>query len=114
MPSSYVCGRKQTEILDADLPELQQAPSTDSDAAAPSSEQSWRQDLQDLAASLKSSEFGSSDESDYYETPGVERVYLVGVQLKGQQSKYGYTIQESLEELGSLAKTAGLEVWACQ
>lgn len=41
---------------------------------------------------------------------GPERVYLVGVAVKGRQKRYGYTIQESLEELARLADTAGLEV----
>ena len=39
----------------------------------------------------------------------LERVYLVGVQQKGSKSKYGYSIEQSLEELGRLASTAGLE-----
>lgn len=44
---------------------------------------------------------------------GPERVYLVGVAVKGRQKRYGYTIQESLEELARLADTAGLEVRLC-
>jgi hypothetical protein len=34
----------------------------------------------------------------------------VGVQLKQQRSKYGYSVLESIDELGRLAETAGLEV----
>ena len=43
----------------------------------------------------------------------LERVYLVGVQQKGAKSKYGYSVEQSLEELGRLASTAGLEVNSC-
>ncbi|KAK9862028.1 hypothetical protein WJX84_001065 [Apatococcus fuscideae] len=39
-----------------------------------------------------------------------ERAYLVGVQLKGKQSRFAYSVHESLEELGRLASTAGLQV----
>ena len=42
--------------------------------------------------------------------PGLERAFLVGVARKGHKQKYTYTITESLEELGRLAETAGLEV----
>lgn len=41
-----------------------------------------------------------------------ERAFLVGVQLKQQRSKYGYSVLESIDELGRLAETAGLEVGA--
>lgn len=49
---------------------------------------------------------------------GPERVFLVGATLKRRQKKpeYEYSVQESLEELGRLAETAGLEVhphWVC-
>jgi hypothetical protein len=47
---------------------------------------------------------------DFWSTE-KERVYLVGVNVKSEQkSKYSYTIEESLEELGRLADTAGLKV----
>lgn len=39
-----------------------------------------------------------------------ERVYLVGVSEKKRTNGGGYTIDESLEELGRLAETAGLRV----
>ncbi|KAK9863595.1 hypothetical protein WJX84_011400, partial [Apatococcus fuscideae] len=41
-----------------------------------------------------------------------ERAYLVGVQLKerGSKNRFAYDVHESLEELGRLAATAGLEV----
>jgi hypothetical protein len=40
---------------------------------------------------------------------GPERVFLVGAAIKRRQKKFEYSIQESLEELGRLAETAGLE-----
>lgn len=46
----------------------------------------------------------------YVEVDQSERCYLVGVQPKSQKNKYGYSVLESLEELGRLAETAGLEV----
>ncbi len=63
------------------------------------------------AAAGRSKEGGDrsgSDDSELVDT-GPERVYLVGVQVKSRRKKYGYSIQESLEELGRLAETAGLE-----
>lgn len=51
---------------------------------------------------------GSSESEEAGGSP-LERVYLVGVQQKGSQGKYGYSIEQSLEELGRLADTAGLE-----
>lgn len=45
------------------------------------------------------------------ENQGPERVFLVGATLKKRQKhKFEYSVQESLEELGRLAETAGLEV----
>lgn len=61
-----------------------------------------------VADMLCSKERGEGD-SDLVDQ-GPERVYLVGVSVKSRQKKYGYSIQESLEELGRLAETAGLEV----
>ena len=41
----------------------------------------------------------------------TERCFLVGMERKGRkQDHVGYTVHESLEELGRLARTAGLEV----
>lgn len=37
-------------------------------------------------------------------------MFLVGVAVKQRQKRYGYSIDESLEELARLADTAGLEV----
>ncbi|KAL0032418.1 hypothetical protein WJX79_010304 [Trebouxia sp. C0005] len=42
--------------------------------------------------------------------PVVERVFLVGVAQKGHRDRFAYNVHESLEELGRLAETAGLEV----
>lgn len=56
--------------------------------------------------------FDLNDGSDLEWWEQSERAYLVGVQLKNQRSKYGYSVLESLEELGRLAETAGLEVRA--
>ncbi|KAI7837304.1 hypothetical protein COHA_008868, partial [Chlorella ohadii] len=82
--------------------------------AAAAADGDWRGDVQSLAASLRvgQSSFGSSDGSDWdsYYDEEKERCFLVGVQLKQQRSKHGYGVQESLEELGRLADTAGLEV----
>jgi hypothetical protein len=51
------------------------------------------------------------DEEDDFDDGDVrERVFLVGVALKGQRQRFGYSIEESLEELGRLADTAGLRV----
>ncbi len=56
-------------------------------------------------------QYYDSDDSDlggYNDSS--ERGFLVGVQLKQQRSKYGYSVLESIDELGRLAETAGLEV----
>ncbi|PRW33541.1 GTP-binding hflX isoform A [Chlorella sorokiniana] len=83
-------------------------------AATAAAVDDWRGDVQSLAASLRvgQSSFGSSDGSDWdsYYDEEKERCFLVGVQLKQQRSKHGYGVQESIEELGRLADTAGLEV----
>lgn len=51
-------------------------------------------------------------EPEEEEAGGVprERVYLVGVALKTAKKRFGYTVRESLEELGRLSDTAGLRV----
>ena len=67
---------------------------------------------------LQPSDSDSSDipnsTSDYWDPWGEreprERCFLVGVSLKQGKGKHGYGVQESLEELGRLADTAGLEV----
>ena len=50
------------------------------------------------------------DPADLQTGPVTERAFLVGVAEKGHRHKFSYTIGESLEELGRLAETAGLEV----
>ena len=56
----------------------------------------------------------NSSSSDFWDPWGdravPERCFLVGVQLKQGKGRRGYGVQESLEELGRLADTAGLEV----
>lgn len=65
----------------------------------------------DSSSNGSSSNNGSrSDIDSKAVVPGLERAFLVGVARKGQKQKYTYTITESLEELGRLAETAGLEV----
>ena len=65
----------------------------------------------DSSSNGSSSNNGSRNDIDSKAVvPGLERAFLVGVMRKGQQQKYTYTITESLEELGRLAETAGLEV----
>jgi GTP-binding protein HflX len=79
--------------------------------------------LADLAASLRSdmtmeeeAKEASRRADDRMMYEPKERVFLVGAALKSQQKKaqdsnsIGYGIIESLEELGRLAETAGLEV----
>jgi hypothetical protein len=53
---------------------------------------------------------GGTDWDAFYADEERERCFLVGVQLKKRAGKHGYGVQESLEELGRLADTAGLEV----
>ena len=62
--------------------------------------------------SLQSSDGDSaaSDREPQWEEEERERCFLVGVQLKQQRSRHGYSVRASLEELGRLADTAGLEV----
>lgn len=53
---------------------------------------------------------GSGSEAEEEAELGPEKVFLVGVAVKQRQKRYGYSIDESLEELARLAETAGLEV----
>lgn len=70
----------------------------------------WRAEVHSLAASLRAGSDGAASDAEEDAVSGPERVYLVGVSVKSRQKRYGYTIQESLEELARLADTAGLEV----
>ncbi|KAL4435425.1 hypothetical protein ABPG77_006187 [Micractinium sp. CCAP 211/92] len=73
----------------------------------------WRNEVRGLAQSLRSQGLDSDSEGSDWDSPWEEqreRCFLVGVQLKQQRSRHGYSVHESLEELGRLADTAGLEV----
>jgi hypothetical protein len=56
---------------------------------------------------------GAASDTDEAEELGPERVYLIGVAVKGLQKRYGYSIEDSLQELARLADAAGLEVGCC-
>ena len=56
---------------------------------------------------------GAASDTDEAEELGPERVYLIGVAVKGRQKRYGYSIEDSLQELARLADAAGLEVGCC-
>ena len=47
---------------------------------------------------------------DNQDGPVLERAFLVAVAQKGSKDRFAYNVHESLEELGRLAETAGLEV----
>ncbi|KAL4857010.1 GTPase HflX [Chlorella vulgaris] len=81
-------------------------------AAAAVEEPDWRHEVQGLAKNLRVSKDseGGTDWDAFYADEERERCFLVGVQLKKRAGKHGYGVQESLEELGRLADTAGLEV----
>lgn len=70
--------------------------------------------LSDLASSLSGTEKEDDvwESGDSYDGDMKEKVFLVAAALKRSQqnTKVGYSILESLEELGRLAETAGLEV----
>jgi GTP-binding GTPase N-terminal len=53
---------------------------------------------------------GAASDAEEAEDLGPERVYLIGVAVKGCQKRYGYSIEDSLQELARLADAAGLEV----
>ena len=70
--------------------------------------------LNSFANNLGGQRHGSNgsrlDAADLQTGPVTERAFLVGVAEKGHRHKFSYTIGESLDELGRLAETAGLEV----
>lgn len=63
------------------------------------------------STAISPNDSGDSIEEEFFADP--ERAYLVGIQRKKDyvNRRYGYGIAESLRELESLAKTAGLEVF---
>ncbi len=88
--------------------------SSPSDSASGKSQDDVVSALSDLASSLSSLD-GEEDvwqQPQFVEYDLKEKVFLVSAALKSsqQRKKVGYSILESLEELGRLAETAGLEV----
>ena len=92
---------------------------SDSDIASePAAEESAfareRTSLNSFADTLRGQQSGNNGSRlEAVETqagPVVERAFLVGVAQKGHRDRFAYNIHESLEELGRLAETAGLEV----
>ncbi|KAL3132671.1 hypothetical protein ABBQ32_009189 [Trebouxia sp. C0010 RCD-2024] len=73
-----------------------------------------RASLRSFADNLRGEQAGSSgarsDLSSSHVGPVLERAFLVGVAQKGKTDRFAYNVHESLEELGRLAETAGLEV----
>lgn len=92
--------------------------SESSDSPQPAAEESAfareRASLSSIADTLRGQQFSNSTSrlhaNDSQAGPVLERAFLVGVAQKGHRDKFAYNIHESLEELGRLAETAGLEV----
>ncbi len=92
--------------------------SDSSTASEPAAEESAfareRASLNSFANNLRGQQAGNNgsrlDTVDTQAGPVVERAFLVGVAQKGHRDRFAYNIHESLEELGRLAETAGLEV----
>lgn len=118
--ASSVVGEEDTWESWADAPDTDKiASSEEFDSAGDAGDYSWLDDLGALASSLRSD---LSQEQEAINAgahasfiDGIvprERAYLVGAALKSAQrhGRIGYGILESLEELGRLADTAGLEV----
>lgn len=76
--------------------------------------ESERASLRSFANNLRGEHAGSNgarqDLSASHAGPVQERAFLVGVAQKGKTDRFAYNVHESLEELGRLAETAGLEV----
>ncbi|KAK9810057.1 hypothetical protein WJX72_004066 [[Myrmecia] bisecta] len=70
----------------------------------------WRGELGKLANNLRGDSVSAVVEEAEEVEFGPERAYLVGVHIKGTRDRFGYSTEESLEELARLAATAGLEV----
>ena len=73
-----------------------------------------RTSLRSFADNLRGEHSGSNgsrpDAKGSQAGPVQERAFLVGVAQKGKRDRFAYNVHESLEELGRLAETAGLEV----
>ena len=101
-----------------DAPDVPKIGVEDDPSAVSNAEDAWLSDITQLADALKGD---LSKEEEATETMRWdngedeiprERVFLVGAALKSEQrqSQIGYSLNESLAELGCLADSAGLEV----
>ncbi|KAG7671682.1 hypothetical protein Ndes2526B_g07430 [Nannochloris sp. 'desiccata'] len=122
-PEGITSGRGAEDAWESwsDAPDTEKIISSieDDTSAGNAGDYSWLDDLGALASSLRS-EMSQEQEAISAEVhasfiDGIvprERAYLVGAALKSAQrpGRIGYGILESLEELGRLADTAGLEV----
>lgn len=66
----------------------------------------WREELKSFAAGRQDTD----SDNGAFDPNAPERAFLVGVQLKGSAKRHEHSLSASLEELGRLAETAGLEV----
>lgn len=92
----------------------EQAESAGSQPDAESQFARERASLRSFANNLRGEQSGSNgsrpDANGSQAGPIQERAFLVGVAQKGKRDRFAYNVHESLEELGRLAETAGLEV----
>lgn len=92
----------------------EQAESASSQPAADSQFAREQASLRSFADNLRGEQTGNSgsrpDANGSHAGPVLERAFLVGVAAKGKRDRFAYNVHESLEELGRLAETAGLEV----
>ena len=92
----------------------EQAESAGSQPDAESQFARERASLRSFADNLRGEKSGSNgsrpDANSSQAGPVLERAFLVGVAQKGKKDRFAYNVHESLEELGRLAETAGLEV----
>lgn len=110
--NSGVCGFRR--CCRASTPQYSDSDIASEPAAEESAFARERTSLNSFADTLRgqhSGNNGSRLEAVEIQTgPVVERAFLVGVAQKGHRDRFAYNIHESLEELGRLAETAGLEV----
>ena len=110
--NSRVCGFEQR--CRASSPQYSDSDTASEPAAEESAFARERTSLNSFADTLRGQHSGNNGSRlEAVETqtgPVVERAFLVGVAQKGHRDRFAYNIHESLEELGRLAETAGLEV----